>query len=167
MAEAVAPHVVRDLHEVRRHERVERHQGLAPLEPGDLGGEVDLERVAHDRGAVQQCPRVAGERCSLAQHGFVDRDGHLTVPGIVRARRRRPRDPGELDQMERVAAALLVQPAQLAVVGRALEQAGGLDGRQRSGRQAAGAPGVGRAPQLGVQRGAGLAVPVGDREQQS
>ena len=92
--------------------------------------------------------------------------GTSPCPGsLARATAGRSR-AGELHQVERVPAALLVQAAQLAVVGGAGEQPRGLGGGQRPGRQPAGAPGIGGAAQLGVQRGVGLTVAVGDRQQQ-
>jgi hypothetical protein len=62
MAEAEAPRLVGDLQQVRGHELVERHQRRRAVEPGDLGREVDLERVAEDRRAVEQCAGVGGPR---------------------------------------------------------------------------------------------------------
>ena len=56
------------------------------LQPRDLGREVDLERIADDRGAVQQRPRVGAQRRRLAQHRLADGLRHLGVAGVAVAR---------------------------------------------------------------------------------
>jgi hypothetical protein len=87
VAEGEPPRVLRRTDEVGRDQRVERSERVVELR--DRGGQVDLERLARDRRAVQQPPGVRVERAELAR----ERLGHA----VAAAR--------ELQQEERVAGA--------------------------------------------------------------
>ncbi len=76
------------------------------------GGQLGLERVAGYRGPLQHAPRAVREKCDLLGQGGRDRGRHVEIPGrelgsacpALESERSR-----ELLEIERVAAALLVE----------------------------------------------------------
>ena len=66
------PRQARPKRQAQRHGRVR-----------DLRGEVDLERIADDRRAVQERPRLDRQRRRLAEHRLAHRLRHLGVPGVA------------------------------------------------------------------------------------
>ena len=139
--------------------------------PGDLGGEVDLERVADDRGAVEQRPRVGRQRRRLAQHRLADRLRHLGVARVAVTRDDRPPAPTAsarascirwnglppLSAYSRRSSPSSSTPASSSLASAVVSGPG-------ASRRAS--PAIGRAAQLRVQRRPDLAVPVGDGQQQ-
>jgi hypothetical protein len=90
-------------------------QGVEHLGFGAVGrgcGELELERVAGHRGAVEHRPRVVGQQRELLGEGGGDRWRHAQAGERHLGPGRRARDlrgTGQLLEVEGVAAALLVQ----------------------------------------------------------
>ena len=114
MPEAEAPRDVGRAREAELEELVERLHGRGLVRTGRGGGEVGLERVAGDGRAAQHLPGLRGQERELLRergdHRRGDADG-LQRPAAGHRRRggaRRVR-AGELLQIERVPAGLLVE----------------------------------------------------------
>ncbi len=157
MAEAVAAGDVGRAGDVGGQQGIDGGQGLALVEPGGGGREVEVERLAGDGGAPPEAPGgLAQPRDLLAErggHGGRDPDGvRLGVRHGGRCG-----SPGQLLEVERVAAALAVEQRERALaeqgVGLGLRErtetdlgdhpvaAGGLQRREQAVRDLAGAEG--------------------------
>ena len=108
VAEAKAPRNVGAADEAELEQLVERRHRV--VDPGGRGGEVDLERVARDGGAAEHLTGVVGQRAQLlgerGDHRGWDAHGLQRGP---RERRAGALGAGELLEVERVAAGLLVE----------------------------------------------------------
>ena len=95
----------------RLKQRVQRRQRDLLAQVRDVGHQLGLKRLAGHRRGLQHAPRRAGQRVELSGQRGRDRGGN---PGGARPERRRGTfagsRAGELLEIERVAAAELVQP---------------------------------------------------------
>ena len=112
MAEAEAPRDVGRAHEAELEQHVERLHGRGVVRAGRRGGEVGLERVAGDGRAAQHPAGVGGQERELlgdrCDHRARYADG-LEIPLAGHRPRGRALRAGELLEVERVAARLLVE----------------------------------------------------------
>ena len=114
MAEDEPARHLRRAHEIEREERVERAEPLRRLELGDRRREIGLERLSRHGCRLEQRALARGERCELLGERCRDGRRHTGYgePAVAIAEHRRrasvTRGPGELLEVERVAAAMTV-----------------------------------------------------------
>jgi hypothetical protein len=154
VAEREAARLRRRPDELGGQQPVQRRQALGRRELGDGRREVGLEGLAHDRGGLHEQASRRRERLELLGDGGADGGWDLAIGG-TRARRGCAARARELGEVERVAAAVVVQGVH--AVGA--DELGGLLRRERGEREP-GDPGrrerrdeaVGRLPRSERQR---------------
>ena len=161
MPEAVAPGDIGRPGDVGRQQGVDRGQGLALVEPGGGGREIEVERLAGHGGApAEPAGGLAQARDLLAERGgHGGRDADRVRLGVRRGGRRG--SPGQLLEVERVAAALAVEQRERALA----EQGVGLGLRERTEADLGDHPVAARGLQRREQRVGHLAGAEGERDQ--
>ena len=161
------PEAARDLRgpdQVLRDQLVERRQRLGLGHRRGRDREVELERVPRDGRGLREAAGRRGQRVELAEDRRGDRLGHTGAVGL----RRRPvlalGQAGELQQVERVAAAGLVEA--LGPAGRRpADQAARVRGRERAEREVQDGVAADRGPVDRVeQRPVGLPGAIAGRD---
>jgi hypothetical protein len=135
VAEAEPPRHVGRVHEAELEQLVKRRRRRRLVDVRRGRGELGLERIARDGGALQHPPcRCGQQRELLAERGAHGR-GHLDAAELHR-RARVARAARELLEVERIAAALRVQHVGAHRVDVVAEQLGGFGAAQSRQLQA-------------------------------
>ena len=108
VAEAVAARELRRHRDPRGQQLVDRGQRIGLAEAGGGRRQVELERLARDRRAPAQPARTLGQPGDLLAERGRHRGRHADRLGLADCAARRARPARELLEVERVAAALLV-----------------------------------------------------------
>ena len=150
------PGHLRGPNEVVGDQLVERHQRVRIGHFGGRQREVELERVAGDGGPLGQTPRQLGERVELADDRGHDRVGHAVAAGSGARDVAIARHAGELEEVEGVATARLIEALAFGGAGH-VDQGPRVGGRERGERDPMDELGLGGSSlDGGQQRAIGL-----------
>ena len=130
VAEPEAPGRVGRAQDVAGDELVERREHGVLSELGDLGDELQLERVPRDRRRLCHLAGLRRDALQLREQGSPYRHRQLPVVDEGRCARPRPHGPRKGEEIERVAATRRVERAALAAGNRVAEERSGFAGGQ-------------------------------------